>query len=386
MDVQTPTTVSISRLDSDIRSSVRQAIDLVGGLKVNKNSKILIKPNLAFGKIASTGITTNPLVVDAILTYLLRRGASKDNILVGEASTTGFDTLKIFRKTGMAELCESKSISYEDLFNTNFVTKVIETERRGLRFDVSEEVFDRDLIINVPVVKTHSQTGVSIALKNMKGTISAETRKVMHLLGIHEAIAYLNKVILNERRYFTVADGTIGLMGMGPGILGKPANLNLILAGWDPVAVDRVACEITELDIAPHIIHAANIGVGEQDLRKIKTVGADIPKVKKKFEPAVGRLSTHPNVESIDGLACSGCTFNIWFALRDLGKEHLKTQKKIEITYGPHLNEGMCSNLPKICVGDCAKMKHLAKYHVKGCPPTIKEILTAMKRLFNELK
>ena len=370
--------VSVSRVERSIYKAVEKVIRLIGGLQIKKSTKILIKPNLVFPVEASTGIVTNPKVVEGMIQYLMKVRATPHNILVGEASAIsvkGTDTRKGFEKSGLSEICGKYGIKFEDLFQGGFVIKKLKLKAKKYVFQISEQIFKNDLIINVPVIKTHLQTGMTIALKNMKGVVNIETRKEMHKMGLHESIAALNRAL---PKYVTIADGTIGLEGMGPGTTGVPAYLGLIFASRDPVALERVICDIVGIEVPRHTWLAAEFGVGQIENEKIIVLGEEIEALKRKFQPATGRIELHPNIDIIDKLSCTGCMNSMWAVVSKL--RGVKGNN-ITLILGPDINNDNIDIQTKnlIAIGNCACDKLYDIRGIKlldslrGCPPSIED-------------
>ncbi|MFA6250152.1 MAG: DUF362 domain-containing protein, partial [Candidatus Shapirobacteria bacterium] len=198
--------------------------------------KVLVKPNLAVAREGSSGIVTNPLVVEGVVEFLLEeKGIKPENLIVGECSVLGFNTGEAALKSGLLDVCQKHGVKFVDLATRGYLAKDISYQNRKFRFEISELETEADLIVNVPVVKTHFQTGWSLALKNMKGLVSYGTRKLMHKEDLDNQIVLLNTVI---KKYLTVLDGSVALEGMGPANLGSAVDLGLIIAGFDPVAVE----------------------------------------------------------------------------------------------------------------------------------------------------
>ena len=49
-------------------------------------------------------------------------------------------------------------------------------------------MLDADLVINVPVIKTHAMCGATAAMKNMKGCIAPAEKRRFHKIHLHQAI------------------------------------------------------------------------------------------------------------------------------------------------------------------------------------------------------
>lgn len=365
--------VVIKKAGYDILGTVENCLNLLD-IKIPKTGKVLLKPNLAVPSAASTGIVTNPFVLEGVIKYLINHKVNPKRIIVAESSVIGFNTLKAAKKSNIWDICKKYKISFLDLSDekTKTVRKRVCYGNNRYFFDVFKIVFDSCLVINIPVVKTHFQTGISCALKNMKGVISNPSRKLMHKRSLQETIACLNSIL---PKYLTVADGTIALEGMGPATLGKPVGWNVVLAGRDPVAIDSIVCQATGLKKPNYIAFSHNLGVGEDKISKIDILGDSIDRVSRKFKSAEENLSPHPDIEIIDGFPCSGCLNALWQVLY---KTKNTSGKKAYIAFGYSINLKKKINKDIFCLGNCAirKLKNNPKTKsiCPGCPPDINEI------------
>jgi uncharacterized protein (DUF362 family) len=92
-------------------------------------------------------------------------------------------------------------------------------------------------------------------------------------MNLHQAIADLATVI---RPALTVVDATRALTSGGPGGPGKTVELDTVVAGTDPVAVDSYTVGITQWynksftgRSVKHVVAAAELGLGEIDTAKM---------------------------------------------------------------------------------------------------------------------
>jgi uncharacterized protein (DUF362 family) len=272
--------VSIVKIKYDIYEAVKESLNLI---KADiKDGKILIKPNIFASAHSYLALTTNPEVVRALLDYLIELGVKKENITIAEQVQFG-EAEKSFKRSGFADLAKEYGVKLVDLSQTKFVEK----EADGFKFDISEEVLNKDLIVNVPVLKTHLLLGISGALENMTRVISMKSYKELEkdMDKAIKGIGVLNKFI---GKYITLGDGSIGMQGNGPGQYGEPAFLNMILASKDPVALDKVFTEIGLLRDAKHVQAAADLGVGSADLIDITIVGDALDACRRELKPALG--------------------------------------------------------------------------------------------------
>lgn len=132
-------------------------------------------------------------------------------------------------------------------------------------------------MINVPVLKTHFLTTVSLGMKNKKGCLKFKSKQNFHSHGLDKLIAALNGVIKSE---LTIIDGTYSLEH-GPSSFGIAHHEDLIIAGRDVLATDMVGATI--LGKKPSDIkqfkHYARMNKRSLDMKSIKIKGMKIKDV-----------------------------------------------------------------------------------------------------------
>ncbi|MBU90311.1 hypothetical protein CMO94_02115 [Candidatus Woesearchaeota archaeon] len=278
--------VSIVKIKYDIDRAVEDALYLINDLDVDKKSKILIKPNMMAAAYPYLAVTTNPKTVSAIIKYLIKHGAKKENIVVAEQSIYA-PIEAALKKTGFGLLCKEQGINFVDISKSEFVEKEFE----GFKVKITKEIFDKDLIINVPVLKTHLLFGISGAFENMSRLIASDDLlKIEQLtkerkIDLNDTIVKLRKIL---PKYLTVGDGSIGMEGNGP-LKGAPAFLSYILASKDPVAHDAVFHELgLFLRKAKYLEAASKLDLGESNIEKIEVVGNEIKATARELKPAIG--------------------------------------------------------------------------------------------------
>jgi uncharacterized protein (DUF362 family) len=107
----------------------------------------------------------------------------------------------------------------------------------GVQQRLSRITEEADYIINVPVLKDHSNAGITFALKNSYGMVDAPG--TMHDNWCDPYIAALYAVIASKVRLI-VGDAIFGVYKGGPAT-GPNCMPNTILVGTDPVAIDMYA-------------------------------------------------------------------------------------------------------------------------------------------------
>ncbi len=306
---QDKNTVAVWRIKYDILEAIEKVIELLGGamrtsfpsspsrvatkgreermffdslpsearcLKINSQTKILILPTLISPKHPYLAINTNPKFLESLINYLSNVGADKKNIKVAAQS---FDETPIevsAQKSQLLDVCLRNQIVPFDLAKGNFVKKT----QDGFNLEISEEVFNSDLIINLPILKIDSKLGVRGASENVLKFLKKENYLgLKYLYSEEEIIENLQEVLLARRSlgeggpdYLTIADGqTIQKAD------GFTAFLGVILASLNPFNLDRVFAEITMVSNLPEYLKKIKI-------ENIPTVGRKVEELQYEVE------------------------------------------------------------------------------------------------------
>ncbi|MBM3240362.1 DUF362 domain-containing protein [Candidatus Poribacteria bacterium] len=360
--------------NGNISEAIESAIELIGGLErfISQGDKVLIKPNLTTDKSHEFGVTTNPNVVEAIV-YLARRAGAKD-IVIGEGTMVGLNTADVFEALGYCDLAKRIGVSLVDLNTDEMKVVKIPNPRVIDSIHVPKTYLQSDVVVNVPLLKTHICAVATLSLKNMKGVIPQSDKRRLHALGVNDGIVDINKVL---KQHLIIVDGVRGQEGLGP-ISGTPVDMNLIIAGTNPVSVDAVCAKI--MDINPrnvlHIRGAAEAGLGTLDLRRMRICGEKIADVKRKFiKPPRQLRGVFDGIEPyVDGSACSGCVGAIGVALarmRDAGELRMIAEKfgKISLVAGHNTPTSVDRKNFCVTIGNC-QAKQKGQLHIPDCPPS----------------
>jgi len=161
--------------------------------------------------------------------------------------------------------------------NPSFFKQVNISNAKSLtKTDVVKEALKADVLIAVPVAKSHSATGVSLSMKGMMGLIYDRT--IMHRMDLNETLVDLVSFLKAD---LTIIDGTRVLSTGGPGGPGKVIKKDTIIASKDMVAADAYAVSAFEWygkkfkpTQVKHIRLAHERGLGRADIENlsIKTI------------------------------------------------------------------------------------------------------------------
>ncbi|MGD9604862.1 MAG: DUF362 domain-containing protein [Bacilli bacterium] len=265
-----------------VKSHINNTLDLLGGLDqlIPKDAKVFIKINGLGPFSPNMGITTHPTFVQAVIQLVKTR---TPNIIIGDNPATK-EINYVMKKNGVYDVVVQEGIP---VFNGKKLVTIQNTNAKIYQFfEVSQEMLDVDVLINLPKLKTHSLTYVTIAQKNLFGFIYGLNKAGWHVkasnpLQFGEALNDLYGALLNEFKNKTVihiCDGIVGLEGDGPSSAGYPKPAGVILASLDAVSLDRVALEVMHLDPEKAYVNkiAHERGYGEGDLNNISIVGESV--------------------------------------------------------------------------------------------------------------
>ena len=272
------------------------AVKLAGGLAnvVRRGDVVLVKPNLVTALPASSGASTDPRIVEALVQ--LSREAGARDVIIAEGSG-GSTTTDAFSVCGYYELSERIGVKLIDLNADAKVNLGVKDGFLFKSFSVAKTVAECDVIINVAKMKTNIGCVLSGTIKNILGVIPGtilnrgpykdqgpKTGLIdCHIRGLNYAIIDLNRAL---RTNFAVIDALVGMQGKGPAE-GTPVKMGLVLAGVDPVATDAVEAAIMGFDPQKilHLRLASQAGLGVSSLDQIEVKGESLHDVMRTFKP-----------------------------------------------------------------------------------------------------
>jgi uncharacterized protein (DUF362 family) len=251
----------------DPRGLLRRAIDDLGGIRrfIGRGDVVVIKPNVAWDRTPPQAANTNPDVVAEMA--LLCREAGAKSVIVTDVSI--HDPRRAFERSGIAQAARAAGAEV-----------VLPEPRRFRRVDLGGEVLgvwpvfqpflEADKMINMPIAKHHSLTGVTLGIKNWYGILGGQRRRLHQR--IHESLADLAAFM---RPTLTVLDAWRVLLRNGPtgGNLEDVALKKTLIAGTDPVALDAWAARAwwnLDAQQLPYLKLASARGLGTAEFDKLR--------------------------------------------------------------------------------------------------------------------
>ncbi len=336
-----------------IRDMVWKAIEYgrpVGGSlgsKIRPGSWVVIKPNIAFLGSQDgyrSGDITDFRVTRAVLEYVARHSRARRITVAEGGSYQAAHNQGMWEISQNGERVDARTFDWGDeefpgwsgtlegmlrefgkefpdkqfdFINLNldamrdatgaFLYTEVEPTARGIgafgaRSDycISNTVHDCDFLINVPVMKIHSDCGITSCLKNYVGTAPREVYA--------PSWRYSNRILHDEYSVEGRIDGWLVDLGtfhpadynIVDGIRGlqyanhnnrKPDQMlrsNLVMAGEDAVALDAMVAKIMAFNTWDlDFLHMAELrGIGTMDLGRIDVIGDDPDRITRRWAKA----------------------------------------------------------------------------------------------------
>ncbi|NQT08433.1 DUF362 domain-containing protein [Candidatus Bathyarchaeota archaeon] len=259
---------------------VFRALDLIDYRRaLEGHDRVLVKVNFITKQRWDTGATTDPMVVEAIIRRLKEVPVE---VIVVESDATVTNATKAFEVTGMAEMCERNGVEWMNLRHEKPRVELVVPDYKTLKTIKVPWIVAESAIISAAKLKTHSETHVTLGMKNHFGLLPDKMKGKYHMRGMNKVITDINKVLPPA---VTVIDGFMAMEGRGP-VGGDPVKMDTIIAGVDVVATDATAARAMGFDPhrIPHISMAHEEGLGEID--DIEVLGDGLDAVKRTFKRA----------------------------------------------------------------------------------------------------
>ncbi|RJP76240.1 MAG: DUF362 domain-containing protein [Desulfobacteraceae bacterium] len=392
--------VSLVKYQSD-SASLQKALQLCEGFaKLKQTDRVLIKPNLVAWEdrypIAPFGVYTTTRLVEDLIILLQDFGCR--HISIGEGSVQiqkSVGTMQAFEGLGYRELEKRYDVNLLDLNKSKTEKFVFHDD---LSLHIAKDAVDCDFLINFPVLKTHGQTKVSLGLKNLKGCLKLQSKKMCHhaKLNLEYCFSHIADFL---KPALTIVDGIYALE-KGALHFGNAYRKDLIIASTDILGADIVAAKTIGYDSGDikHFEYYAKRHDRSLLLQDYEILG-------EKLEDQITPLkwdwtwtadNTGPGIFQkfgITGVAlpkyddslCSGCSpianmANILvlsaFKGRPLPKVEILNGKKMQARPGYEKT---------ILLGNCIKKANEANPNIQeaveviGCPPSEQDVVTALK-------
>ena len=362
--------------EPSVQESVTKVFDLMGGVTnmIKPGTTVMLKPNAGHASPADTSVCTNPEVVRAVIREVKK--ANPKSIVIAEAAAIGCDTMECYEVSGIADVAREEGV---ELYDIKSDKDLVNVAVRGYRSNLSHvklprRLLEADHLINLPILKAHASMVFSCALKNIKGVVQDAVHLQMHQQNLTMAMMDVWSVC---RADINIVDAVRPASGYSPHTP-VPIELDCVMGSYDPVALDRIACDLVGIDPdgVDYFRVAAEAGLGTTNRDDIEVVGDKVADCyKKMWVPYLEDIRNRwPEYEVHCEGACSSCQ-----ALLTLNMETLKAigvyddnTDMVVVAGGKNTLSPDTPDEKILLHGNCTR-KHLKDhpnaFFLQGCPP-----------------
>ncbi|MDF2672881.1 MAG: hypothetical protein K0R09_1146 [Clostridiales bacterium] len=288
---------------SEVTNKINSGIEKLGGWNqfVKPGDIVLLKINLIGPKSSDSASITHCEFTRELVRILKGQGCtvwigdSSGGAIAGMAPTT-----QSFKVSGYEKMAEEEGAEIKN-FDREGVVEASCESRPGEKMFIAKPIFDADVVINLPKLKTHSAAIYTGAVKNVFGCIPGLRKAFYHKTAPDQAAfsQIISDIHRAGRFHLHIMDGITAMQGEGP-TAGEPYNANKILISKDPVALDAVGAKMLNMSVdrVPILLTAQRRGIGEGNLDRIVLDGDynTIPrlegfKLPKKFRSNISKNS-----------------------------------------------------------------------------------------------
>lgn len=262
-----------------LADKLEELVKPLGGWKTfgRSGDRILLKPNLLMAKSPQSAALTHPALIVAVARLFKDYGCQ---VAIGDSPGMG-SAAGVIRKLGIeAELkaLNVKVVEFETRLSYERFPQATAFERRFKNLELAGELLDFDRVINLAKLKSHGQMGITLTTKNLFGCVVGHNKGRWHFAAGKDLAAFgrlLVEIALTVNPALHILDGIVGMDQNGPSN-GRPRQLGLLLAGTNPLAVDRVVVELIRRkpDQFPIFGGARELGWPGVDMDGITVCGA----------------------------------------------------------------------------------------------------------------
>lgn len=250
-----------------------KAVEAMGGMGmfVKKNSVVLIKPNIGWDRSPEQAGNTNPHVVGALVDMCFKAGAKRVNIF----DNTCNDSKRCYENSGIEKIAKEKGANVYFVDDWNVVKAKFSYKSPMEGWPIYRDALECDTFINVPVLKHHGLTGLTLSMKNLMGICSGN-RGLIHF-DIGTKLAHLTDFIKPD---LTVIDAYRVLKRNGPtgGDLEDVLDMKTVIISADPVLCDSYAAKLMDKEplSVSYINQAVKQNLGSADVDKADILAVNV--------------------------------------------------------------------------------------------------------------
>jgi len=266
---------------AEVKKAIDKVLKLIGGLQkyIKRGDKVLLKPNLSDPLPPEKAAVTHPLFLQAVI-ELVKEISPHVWIAEQSAPSSKGTTEQAYRISGTEHIAKKTGTMFRNMQDEDFVVKDIPNHKILEKTDFATAIFQADVIINLPKLKSHGLTYLTGAIKNCFGFIHPDERQYAH--GQFKNVDDFSRCIVDIFSYvkpkLSIMDAILCMEGDEGPSYGRPIHIGHVICSNDAVATDSVAAKLTGHNplAIPMIKDACERSLGEGDISKINVVGASL--------------------------------------------------------------------------------------------------------------
>lgn len=217
----------------------KRAVKELGGMEkfISKQDVVMVKPNIGWNRTPEQAACTNPDVIRAVIEMAYNAGAKK--VIVMD-HTCHQPPETVYRRSGIADAAKKAGAEIRYADDNRLVPHTF-GGTRVKKWLVYKDFLSVDKFINVPILKHHMSSGLTIGMKNLYGVLGGNRGKLHRNIG--QGIADLGHGFKTD---LTIVDAYRVLLRNGP-VGGRISDVKLkktLIASTNIMEADVVAVDV----------------------------------------------------------------------------------------------------------------------------------------------
>jgi len=249
-----------------------RALKEMGGIAkyVKKGQNVVIKPNIGWDKSPDFAANTNPQLIEALVKQCIKAGAKKVTVF----DHTCDNWQKCYQNSGIEQAAKTAGASIIPGNDESYYKEVAIPQGQKLKTTkIHQALLEADVWFNVPVLKNHGGSKMSIAMKNYMGIVW--DRGFFHSNDLQQCIADI--CTWTKKPALNIIDAYRCMRKHGPQgrSISDTSVLKTLIVSADIVAADTAAIglfnqvEAMDINTVTHIAKGENLNLGTQNLDKL---------------------------------------------------------------------------------------------------------------------
>jgi uncharacterized protein (DUF362 family) len=241
------------------------ALKEMGGISqfISRGDVVVVKPNMGWDRAPQYAANTNPELVAAVVTACLGAGAKTVKVF----DRTCNNPLRCYTNSQIEEKAKNAGADVSQVRESRFVNKAINGELVK-EWPIYKDYLEADKVINLPIAKHHSLSGVTLGMKNLMGAMGGNRGDIHN--NFAQKLVDIDRTILPA---LTIIDAYRILTANGPvgGNLAHVKQTRTLIMSPCLVTADYVALELFGLSAgdAGFVGEALKRGLNRYDVKKL---------------------------------------------------------------------------------------------------------------------